>query len=80
MSNLFTKQFWMETAERAIKTGAQFVIAAGILGEGADLFKLDWSLVISFALTGVLLSILTSVASVSIGPKSSPSVITNGDV
>ena len=72
---MFTKSFWKETIERAVKTSAQFVIGAGILGEGADLFSLDWSTVGSFALTGAILSALTSLASVAIGSKGNPSVI-----
>ncbi len=75
MSNLFTKAFWMETIERAVKTSAQFVIGAGILGEGADFFALDWAIVGSFALTGAILSVLTSLASIGIGSKGTPSVI-----
>ncbi len=75
MSNLFTRAFWMELIERAVKTSAQFVIGAGILGEGADLFNLDWSTVGSFALTGAILSALTSLASIAIGSKGTPSVM-----
>ena len=56
MSDLFTKTFWMETIERAIKTSAQFVIGAGILGEGIDLFTVDLATLGGFALTGAILS------------------------
>ncbi len=75
MSDLFTKAFWSETIERAVKTSAQFVIGAGILGEGVDLFTLDWQTVLGFALTGAVLSVLTSLASIGIGSKGSASVV-----
>jgi len=74
MSNLFTRQFWTETIERAVKTSAQFVIGAGILGEGVDLFTVDLATVGGFALTGTLLSVLTSLASIGIGSKGSASM------
>ena len=75
MSDLFTKTFWMETIERAIKTSAQFVIGAGILGEGVDLFTVDLATLGGFALTGAILSALTSLASIGIGSKGSASVV-----
>ena len=75
MSDLFTKTFWMETIERAIKTSAQFVIGAGILGEGIDLFTVDLATLGGFALTGAILSALTSLASIGIGSKGSASVV-----
>ena len=75
MSDLFTKTFWMETIERAIKTSAQFVIGAGILGEGVDLFTVDLAMLGGFALTGAVLSALTSLASIGIGSKGSASVV-----
>lgn len=74
-SDLFTKRFWIEVGERAIKTSAQTVIGAGILGEGADLFALDFGLVVSFGATGALLSVLTSVASITVGPRGSASTV-----
>ena len=75
MSDLFTKTFWMGMIERAIKTSAQFVIGAGILGEGIDLFTVDLATLGGFALTGAVLSALTSLASIGIGSKGSASVV-----
>lgn len=72
---MFTKKFWLETIERAVKTSAQFVIGAGILGEGVDLFTVDLATAGGFALTGALLSVLTSLVSVNVGATSSPSVV-----
>ncbi len=72
---MLTWRFWRETIERAVKTSAQFVIGAGILGEGVDLFTLDLGTVLGFALTGALLSLLTSVATMRVGASNSPSAI-----
>ncbi len=72
---MLTWRFWRETIERAVKTSAQFVIGAGILGEGVDLFTLDFGTVLGFALTGAVLSLLTSVATMRVGASNSPSAI-----
>ncbi len=72
---MFTWRFWREAIERAVKTGAQFVIGAGILGEGANLFDLDFVTVLGFALTGVVLSFMTSLATLKLGATASPSAI-----
>ncbi len=72
---MLTWRFWREAIERAVKTSAQFVIGAGILGEGVDLFTLDLGTVLGFALTGALLSLLTSIGTMRIGATNSPSAI-----
>ena len=72
---MLTWRFWRETIERAVKTSAQFVIGAGILGEGVDLFTLDFAAIGGFALTGALLSLLTSIGTMRIGASNSPSAI-----
>ena len=60
---MFTIQFWRETAERAIKTAAQSTILALGIGEGFNVFSMDWKLALGFAGGGLLLSVLTSLAS-----------------
>ncbi len=72
---MLTWRFWRETIERAVKTSAQFVIGAGILGEGVDLFTVDLAAMGGFALTGAVLSLLTSIGTMRIGASNSPSAI-----
>ena len=72
---MFTWRFWREAIERAVKTSAQFVIGAGILGEGADFFALDFGMAAGFALTGAVLSLLTSLTTFKLGADNSPSAI-----
>ncbi len=72
---MFTKKFWQETIERAIKSGAQAVILALGASQGLDLFDMDAALLLGAAGAGALLSVLTSLVSVNVGATSSPSVI-----
>ena len=73
---MWTLMFWKEAAERALKTGAQALVLGLGLGEGLNIFDMDWMLALGFLLGGVLLSILTSVISAPIGKKGSASSIT----
>lgn len=63
MNNIFTKQFWLDATERAVKTGAQAIVLFWGAGELFDLFSVDWQATGGFFLGGVALSILTSVIS-----------------
>lgn len=74
---MYSKKFWSEAIERAIKTAAQSVILAWGAANGADLFELDWQEAVGFGLGGFVLSLLTSVASgaVAAGGKGSPSLV-----
>lgn len=73
---MFTWLFWKQALERAIKTAAQGVISAGIIGPTTDLFAVDWRVALSFAVSGFVLSVLTSIVSVNIGPTdNSPSAV-----
>jgi hypothetical protein len=73
---MFTWRFWREALERAVKTAAQFVIGAWGIGDGIfNALEMDWSLAAGAALGGAVLSILTSLASLSIGAEDSPSGI-----
>jgi hypothetical protein len=78
---IFTKLFWLETAERALKTAAQFVIGAWGLGDGIyNLFEMNFALAGGAAAGGFVLSVLTSVASSPIGRTESPSLVTGENI
>ena len=69
-----TGQFWVDTAERAVKTMAQVVAAA--VGTGAvGITSLDWSQMGSLAATAGVVSVMTSLASDRIGSPG-PSLVT----
>jgi hypothetical protein len=59
---MFSILFWQNVLERAVKTAAQAaVLAAG--GGMANLFSLDWRILVGAAAGGALLSVLTSLGS-----------------
>lgn len=72
---VFTKQFWLDTAERAIKTGGQFAIVflgIGLVGDATDtteivnVFTIDFLNLGGVFLGGGLVSVLTSLASLAV--------------
>lgn len=78
MSRLFTRAFWADAAERAIKTAAQVAILAIGQGVTVDLFSADWRNVAGLALGGAVLSLLTSIASARVPGMSPASVVPPG--
>lgn len=79
---MFTIAFWVATGERAIKTAAQAVLTGLALSDSGpvDAFALDWKLAAGFAAGGAVFSVLTSVASTSIGSHTSPSLVASAEV
>lgn len=73
MSTIFTSVFWTDTAERALKSGAQAAILA-LGGGAANVLTLDWFTLGGAAGGGVLLSVLTSVASAGIANRGTASI------
>jgi hypothetical protein len=60
--SLFTKLFWTDAIERAIKTFAQ-TLASLLVGDGVGLLSVDWVGCISVSGLAALVSLLTSVGS-----------------
>lgn len=72
---MFKKQFWKEAFERAVKTAAQ-VAAIGLGASATGVLDVNaLAAVGGGALTGFVLSILTSLASAPLGPGDSASVV-----
>lgn len=74
-NGVFTKRFWIESTERAVKTAAQTVLTAFALSEGFNAFAMDWPLAGGFALGGAVFSYLTSVASAPSSGGDGPSLV-----
>lgn len=76
-STLRTISFWADAAERAVKTAAQAAISGLALSETGfgNAFSYDWALAGQFALTGAVLSVLTSIVSAPIGQSGTASVL-----
>lgn len=72
---MFTKKFWIESSERALKTFAQFILVLGA-AETFNVFTVDWKTNIGMAIGGALLSYASSIVSSGIGPnKDNPSLV-----
>lgn len=59
---LASPRFWVETAERAVKSAAQGAILA-VGADQLDVLALDWRVFAGSAAGGALLSVLTSLVS-----------------
>lgn len=71
---MFGTYFWKATAERAVKSFAQSLLAilsAGSLG----LLDVDWVTSLSTAGMATVLSLLSSIASSRVGPAGDPSTV-----
>jgi hypothetical protein len=69
---MFTAAFWRATAERAVKTFAQTLVA--LLSAGAfNVLKAEWQESLGVAAGAAVLSVLTSIASAGVG-NSGPSL------
>ncbi len=72
--DMWTRKFWLATAERALKTFAQTFVL--LLGAGAvDLLSVPWRVDLSLSIGAALLSVLTSIASSQVADATSPSLV-----
>lgn len=73
---MFTKKFWIEASERAIKTFAQTFLGIAAAESVFDVTIADWQTLLGVSLGATLLSYATSIVSANIGPrKDSPSLV-----
>ena len=67
VSTLWTRDFWEATAERAVRTFAQSLLATlGVAGVGV--VDADWGQALSVGAMAAVLSVLTSVAASRVDP------------
>jgi hypothetical protein len=76
---MFTVFFWRDAIERAVKTAAQALILSAGAGAGFDLYHFDFKAGAIATLGGLLLSLLTSIASAPFGNTGTPSLVTIPD-
>jgi hypothetical protein len=72
---MFTKVFWMDAAERALKTFFQVFLAVVIEERIFNAFELDWQQMAGIGLGAALISVATSVVSSRVGDHESASLI-----
>lgn len=66
---MFTKKFWKEATERAVKTLAQTFLALTAASNVFDALVADWQTILGASVGAALLSYATSIVSANIGPK-----------
>lgn len=73
---MFNLTFWKDAAERAIKTAAQSAILAWGAGDQLlNLFTADLVIIGQFAVSGAVLSLLTSIASAPFSDRGTASLV-----
>ena len=71
---MFDIDFWKASAERAIKTFIQ-VLLAGLGTAQVGIMDLAWEQSLSLAASAAVLSLLTSLGSANLGGKAGPSLV-----
>lgn len=69
---LSEKLFWIAAGERAVKTFAQSLVALFVAG--VTVLTIDWQQALAVSATAAVVSVLTSIASVRLGPFEGPSL------
>lgn len=73
---MFTRRFWIESSERALKTFAQTLLTLAAAVGVFDAFQADWVQILGISVGATILSYATSIVSKNIGPhKDSPSLV-----
>lgn len=75
MGALTTKTFWVDTAERAVKTFAQSAVATILASDVLGVLQIDVLQTLSIAGLATLLSVLTSIGSAGSGDSKSASLV-----
>lgn len=71
---MFGSYFWKATAERAVKSFAQSLLAI-LSASSLGLLQVDWLTCLSTAGMATLLSLLSSIASTRVGAPADPSAL-----
>ncbi|MGH3878080.1 MAG: holin [Actinophytocola sp.] len=72
---MWTARFWKQTAERAVKTAAQVLLLLWASDGVFNILTVDPTTAAGVAAGGAVLSVLTSLVSLPVGPKGSPSMV-----
>lgn len=74
-SMMFTKAFWIQASERALKTVAQTFLAMVAAQSVFDALSADWQTLIGVSVGAGLLSYATSIVSAEVGNHGDPSLV-----
>lgn len=72
---MWTRTFWLATAERALKSLAQCLIGLWLGDTAFDLIQVDWRHALGLAAGAAALSVLTSIVSGPLGATGTPSLV-----
>jgi hypothetical protein len=72
---MWTKSFWKQAAERAVKSAAQALIGLWALDGGLNVLDVDARLAAGVAAGAAVLSVLTSIVTSGIGEPGDPSAV-----
>lgn len=75
--DLFSFQFWKNTLELTVR-GAAICGGSAMGGSALNAWHLDWRAITGFALSGAVLSVVTSLSSIEVGQKGSPLITASG--
>lgn len=71
---MFTKTFWLDAGERALKTFAQVLLSVFAIS-GVTVLNADWTEALAVAATATLGSLLTSIVSSKISSTDTASLV-----
>lgn len=71
---MFSGYFWRQAVERAVKSAAQALLGLWAL-DGFNVLNADYRLGFGVAAGAAVLSVLTSIVSLVVGPQDSPSLV-----
>jgi hypothetical protein len=71
---MWTKNFWKQSAERALKTFAQGSLAL-LAGDGLGVLDINWGDVASVGALAAIASVLTSIVTAGVGEPNDPSAV-----
>lgn len=71
---MWTKNFWRQTLERAVKSAAQALLGMWAL-DGFNVLHADWRLAAGVAGGAYVLSVLTSIVTSGVGEPNDPSAV-----
>jgi hypothetical protein len=72
--SIWTLDYWKTTGELALRSAAQFALVGMGVGPVTDAWHLPWKVTVGMAVSGAIVSVLTSLSSTDVGRKPSPLV------
>lgn len=76
---MWTSIFWKQALERALKSAAQALLGLWA-GDMFNVWNTDLKLALGVAVGAAVLSILTSIVSLPVGPSDSPSLVATDEL